>query len=412
MALTVGSRLGHYDVTALIGEGGMGQVYQATDTKLNRQVALKIKMTVTPLPIARTLIAAWLLLGCPVYTSPLAAQPPASVSQTAGADHGRVVEVEIPAPSLAGNLMGTATTQSATVYLPRGYDDVDRRYPTVYLLRGIFDTAAVWTNFYNLPAMLDGLISAGRIPETVVVLPTAANELGGGYYRDSPVSGNWASYIATDLIGFVDGTFRTRASPESRAVIGHSMGGYGALHLTMTRPGIFAVAWAMSPCCLEPVDDLGFGNAAWRRTFGFDEQSDLVAALEANDFYAVATLGALTAFSPDPDNPPFYVSFPFDLVRGELVVKEGAYDSYLDRFPVRHVAAAREALRGLRGLALDAGIGDQFRHIPANTLEFSRRLGEQRIPHLLDIYDGDHRQQVSRRLEELILPWVLERLDH
>ncbi len=37
MALNVGSRLGHYDVTALIGEGGMGQVYQATDTKLNRR---------------------------------------------------------------------------------------------------------------------------------------------------------------------------------------------------------------------------------------------------------------------------------------------------------------------------------------------------------------------------------------
>ena len=42
MALEVGSRLGHYDVIALIGEGGMGQVYQATDTKLKRQVALKI----------------------------------------------------------------------------------------------------------------------------------------------------------------------------------------------------------------------------------------------------------------------------------------------------------------------------------------------------------------------------------
>ena len=42
MALTPGTRLGIYNIIAQIGEGGMGQVFRATDTKLKRQVAIKI----------------------------------------------------------------------------------------------------------------------------------------------------------------------------------------------------------------------------------------------------------------------------------------------------------------------------------------------------------------------------------
>ena len=44
MPLTPGSRLSPYEVTAKIGEGGMGEVYRATDTTLNREVALKIEV--------------------------------------------------------------------------------------------------------------------------------------------------------------------------------------------------------------------------------------------------------------------------------------------------------------------------------------------------------------------------------
>ena len=49
MAIPVGTRLGPYEIASLIGAGGMGEVYQALDSKLGRNVAIKI----LPEPFAR-----------------------------------------------------------------------------------------------------------------------------------------------------------------------------------------------------------------------------------------------------------------------------------------------------------------------------------------------------------------------
>src|SRR6185369_789101 len=42
MPLSIGDKLGHYEVLLLLGVGGMGEVYRAKDTKLDRQVAIKV----------------------------------------------------------------------------------------------------------------------------------------------------------------------------------------------------------------------------------------------------------------------------------------------------------------------------------------------------------------------------------
>src|SRR3989441_6631194 len=42
MSVTIGTQLGSYEITSLIGKGGMGEVYRARDTKLKRDVAIKI----------------------------------------------------------------------------------------------------------------------------------------------------------------------------------------------------------------------------------------------------------------------------------------------------------------------------------------------------------------------------------
>ena len=41
MSATIGSKLGLYEITALVGKGGMGEVYRGRDTKLGRDVAVK-----------------------------------------------------------------------------------------------------------------------------------------------------------------------------------------------------------------------------------------------------------------------------------------------------------------------------------------------------------------------------------
>lgn len=331
---------------------------------------------------------------------------------SAQAPTGATREIQVPAPSLAGNLVGTETTQAAAIYLPPSYaSSPQRRYPVIYLLHGIFDSHQTWLRFIGLPAILDRMIASHRLPELIVVMPDGGNRYGGGYYRNSPVTGRWQDFIVNDLVRYIDQNYRTLAAPGGRAAVGWSMGGYGALHLAMERPGIVSVIYAISPCCLAPVEDLGFGNDAWRRAAAIKTPQDVEAALGRQDFLAVAGIGLLAAFDPALDAPPLFARFPFSYVRGDMVPDRPAADRFSSQFAINNVERTASALRSLKALALDYGINDSWAHIPPSTNAFSHRLGDLAVPHRLEIYVGDHRNRIAERLESTVLPYVGAALD-
>ena len=131
------------------------------------------------------------------------------------------------------------------VYLPPGYDAAgSRRYPALYVLHGYTgDVAALissrpWET--NVLQWADRLVREGRMPPAIVVLVDGFTRLGGSQYVDSVHNGNYATYIVRDVVGHVDRTYRTIAREGGRAVLGKSSGGFGAMHLVLEHPGVFA----------------------------------------------------------------------------------------------------------------------------------------------------------------------------
>ncbi|HYC61804.1 MAG TPA: alpha/beta hydrolase-fold protein [Thermoanaerobaculia bacterium] len=318
----------------------------------------------------------------------------------------RVLTLESSA--LAGNQFGDPTTQTFAVYVPPGYEASTARYPVVYLLHGIGDSFEVWTKAWKIPEMLDRLIAEKKIAPMIVVMPNSRSRFLGTYYEDSPVSGGWGSLVAVEIVGLVDRQFRTIATRESRGVTGHSMGGYGAIRFGMERPELFSAVYAMSPCCLDTVEDISWGNQqAWRTFLGFKTREDADAALQKGDFYPPAILSLLSAVSPDP-KAPLGVEVPVRLDHGELTPIEPAFTNFRNQLPVRQVAQYRDNLRRLRALHIDYGFSDQFAHIPVASAALSRELIDHGVPHVLAVYDGDHRQRVVERMEKIVFPMFSE----
>jgi putative tributyrin esterase len=127
----------------------------------------------------------------------------------------------------------------AVVLLPPSYEtDVGRRFPVIYLLHGAGGDQWSWVRSSAIEQYL-------RSREVICVCPSGRAY---GWYVDSPyvADSQLESFIAKELVPFVDSAYRTDARREARAICGFSMGGHGAMTLSAKHPDTFLSASSMA----------------------------------------------------------------------------------------------------------------------------------------------------------------------
>lgn len=311
---------------------------------------------------------------------------------------GTFTSVPLDSRVLQGNQLGDPTLRDVLVYLPPGYDDSAERYPTITLLTGFASTHRSVYGFSpwspNTIEKLDMQIVAGECEPVIVILPDCTNRWGGSQFIDSSATGRYQTYLAEEVIPFVDETFRTIPERDKRAVVGKSSGGFGALRLGMDRPELVSVIGShagdaafeismrpmLTPAAIA-IDRAGGVNA-------FCEKMAETGPRGGTDFDAIFVLASSAAYAPN-DGPFPHCDLPMRPSTGEL--NDEVWARWLAHDPLERVAACADAVRSMKLIVLDAGTRDE------HGLHFGHRLLYARLDAAgaanleLNEFDGGHR---------------------
>lgn len=160
-------------------------------------------------------------------------------------------------PAAAGEVFADAAPSAAlgrdvrfTVYLPDGYPNAAAApYPVIYLLHGAGGDENEWRTKGGAKETLDGLIARGLMRPAVVVMPTT----GGASWWTDGAAEKAGTAVMSDLLPYVEKTYRVLHERSGRSIAGLSMGGYGALNLSLRHPASFCAAGVISPAIYDPL---------------------------------------------------------------------------------------------------------------------------------------------------------------
>jgi enterochelin esterase-like enzyme len=308
-----------------------------------------------------------------------------------GARPSQVERITIHGKALEGNLEGNVADRTVLVILPPSYArERSRRYPVVYALHGYSIGAEQWAKEIHVPQSIEGAFAKGA-REMIVVLPDSKTVHNGSMYSSSVTTGDFETFVAQNVVAYIDAHYRTMPDRNSRGLVGHSMGGYGATRIGMKHPDVFGSLYIMSPCCLTP--RAGPGNAA-------NEEALAAVKTPADSpklsFGLRAQLASAAAWSPNPSNPPLYLDLPLGDKQQEVLAKWAA------NAPLTFVDQYIADLRRYRAIAIDVGDQDNLK---VGTSRLHDVLTTYGITHAFEIYSGTHTSHVAIRFQEHVMPF-------
>lgn len=305
---------------------------------------------------------------------------------------GTVARLRHESAVLKNNPLGDKFVRDLYVYLPPGYDESERKFPVVYCLTGFGGRgkSLLNNNLFapNLAERMDKLIASDAIQPMIVVMPDCATKYGGSQYINSTATGDYEDYLTKEIVPFVDEHFRTINDKNSRAVMGKSSGGYGALILAMRRADQFNLICSIAgdayfELCYFPDIPKAFRAIKGNPQKLVEKFHDENVRKGKDDFVGLNIIGMSACYSPNGAD----FDLPFNMQTGEIDWK--VWEKWLAHDPVRLVEKSVENLKSLRLLFIDAGTRDEFA-MDLGARILCERLRKLDVPHIHEEFDDGH----------------------
>jgi S-formylglutathione hydrolase FrmB len=224
-------------------------------------------------------------------------------------------------------------------------------------------------------------------------------------------NGNYATYVARDIVEHVDQSYRTIANAGGRAILGKSSGGFGAMHLVMEKPGVFGAFAAHSADSYYRQSAVpGFVHA--QRTLEKHGSIEaFVTAFESkhktsqSEFVTMEMVAYSAAYSPRSDKA-FDVHLPFDIKTG--AIRDDIFAQWLAYDPVERVPKKSKELAALRARYIDCGRRDDY-GLDIGARLIAQSIGEMGLTVIHEEFDDDHRNTGYRY--EISMPALAGVLD-